>query len=195
MPQGPFPGGVTPGFPALSPPQATIVAPFSGGAIDTASSSALGFASSTVTIGGTIAATNTATATINGSASVATAAGGDTAIVLAGKLVTAINANAQINALVSAANGGTASVTITSLTLGIPGMYSLSSAGSAAVTAVSSYSLLDFAGIVIPLSTFSYAGANNAMAGDFGDQVFYYNTPYGVDAPTKADLRQQLLVL
>lgn len=195
MPQGPFPGGVTPGFPALQPPYSSVTAPFSGGVLDQASSITLGFSSSTVTIGGTIATGNTVTVTTNGVASVGTAIAADTPILLAGRVVSAINANAGVNTIVVASNAGTAAVTITSLTSGQPGMYALSSTAQASVTAVASYSLLDYAGVIIPTATFSYAGGNNAVAGDYGDQVFYYNTPYSVDSNTKADLRLQGLVL
>ena len=142
----------------------------------------------TVAIGGTVGTGNTVTATVNGSASTATALAADTPALLASRLVTAINANAAVNALVSASAAGSV-VTITSTVTGTTGYYSLSTSATGGATATASYTTLEMPGIVFPIKGFSYA-----TPGGSGAITFYAGTPSFVDAATKADLRTQGLV-
>jgi|GEM_PF-4595733 len=186
MPLAPFTSIPVPGSPALMAAYINVAAPGGSGVAEISGASLLGNASATVTIGGTVATGNTVTATINGSASTATAAVSDTTTILATKLAAAINANASVNTVVVASAAGSV-VTINSNATGTTGYYPLStSATGGGATATASFTSLELANLVVPVKTFSYVAA-----GGSGPVVFYYNNPVYVDNATKADIRAQ----
>ena len=178
----------SPGSPAFS--SISVPVAFPGTGVQLVSPANLPYAAlGTVAIGGVVATGNTVTSNINGSASTATALAADTPALLASRLVTAINANAAVNTLVTASASGSV-VTITSTVTGITGYYSLStSATGGGATATASFTYLEMPGIVFPIKGFSYA-----TPGGSGAIAFYAGTPSFVDAATKADLRTQGLV-
>ena len=178
----------SPGSPAFS--SATVPVAYLGTGVQLVSPANLPYAAlGTVAIGGTVATGNTVTATINGSASTASAAVSDTTTILATKLAAAINANASVNTVVSASAAGSV-VTIASNATGTTGYYPVStSATGGGATATASYATLEMPGVVFPVRGFSYA-----TPGGSGAIAFYAGTPSFVDAATKADLRSQGLV-
>ena len=178
----------SPGSPAFS--SLSVPVAYAGTGVQLVSPANLPYAAlGTVAIGGTVATGNTVTATINGSASTATAAVSDTTTILATKLAAAINANASVNTVVSASAAGSV-VTIASNATGTTGYYPVStSATGGGATATASYATLEMPGVVFPVKGFSYA-----TPGGSGAIAFYAGTPSFVDAATKADLRSQGLV-
>ena len=178
----------SPGSPAFSSVSVPVAYPGTG--VQLVSPVNLPYAAlGTVAIGGTVATGNTVTATINGSASTASAAVSDTTTILATKLAAAINANASVNTVVSASAAGSV-VTIASNATGTTGYYPVStSATGGGATATASYATLEMPGVVFPVKGFSYA-----TPGGSGAIAFYAGTPSFVDAATKADLRSQGLV-
>ena len=177
----------SPGSPAFSSVSVPVAYPGTG--VQLVSPANLPYAAlGTVVIGGVVATGNTVTSNINGSASTATALAADTPALLASRLVTAINANAAVNTLVTASASGSV-VTITSTVTGTTGYYSLSTSATGGATATASYTTLEMPGIVFPIKGFSYA-----TPGGSGAIAFYAGTPSFVDAATKADLRTQGLV-
>ena len=177
----------SPGSPAFSSVSVPVAYPGTG--VQLVSPANLPYAAlGTVAIGGVVATGNTVTATVNGSASTATAAVSDTQTLLAGRLATAINSNAAVNTLVTASSSLNV-VTITSTVTGTAGYYTLSTSATGGALATASYTTLEMPGIVFPIKGFSYA-----TPGGSGAIAFYAGTPSFVDAATKADLRSQGLV-
>lgn len=183
--KGPYPFG--PGFPAADETYQAQLAPFSGGALDVSAASFAGFATATVTIGGTTGSGPTVTITIAGTAVLYTYVAGDTTTTIAaGHIAAAINGNSTVNQLVTATSA-TNVITLTALTAGQPGMVSLATSVTGGATATASFTELDFANTVFPLSTFAFPV-------QFGLETFYVGVPYGVDAATKTAMRNQGLI-
>jgi len=176
-----------PGFPAVDETYQSQLASFSGGALDVSAATFAGFATATVTIAGTTGSGPTVTVTIAGTAVLYTYVAGDTtATIAAGHIASAINANSTVNQLVNATSVG-AVITLTALAAGQPGMVSLATSVTGGATATASFTELDFANIVFPLSTFAFPV-------QYGLETFYIATPYQVDAATKAAMRNAGLI-
>jgi phage tail sheath gpL-like len=176
-----------PGFPAVDETYQTQGSYFSGGVLDVSAATFAGFATATVTIGGTTGSGPTVTVTVAGTGVLYTYVAGDTtATIAAGHIAAAINANGTVNLLVTATSS-TNVITLTALTAGQLGMVSLSTTPTGGATAVASFTELDFANIVFPLSTFAFPT-------QYGLETFYISTPYSVDTATKNAMRAQGLI-
>jgi ribosomal protein S9 len=187
----PFPfGGKTlpnynlvPGYPALNRPLEPEVGPLgpgSDGAYLGSVSEYVGYATGTITIGGTPATGNTVITTINGNPVTYTLVGGDTTTALVATHVAgAINANGTNAAKVTATSTGPI-VTITPLVKGVPGNYSLTvSVTGGGVTATASAARLLFANnLYVAKVTFEY-NLN-------GPKTFYKGVGYAIDPANAA---------
>jgi hypothetical protein len=178
---------LTPGFRALhvtNVPQVGAGGPFEQSATATA-----GFASGTITIGGTPTTGDTVGATINGHAVTISPTTGQTIAQVATNLKNAINADGTDSLIVLAGTPVGAVIPITALLPGSPGMYSLvGTATGGHTTSTASGSELDLAnGVVIPNSSFGFL-----VNGE--PQPFFQDQPTVVDATTKTALRSAGLI-
>jgi len=158
-----------------------------GREFDVSAATFAGFATGTVAIAGTTGSGPTVTITIASTGVLYTYVTGDTtATIAAGHIAAAINANSTVNQLVNATSVG-AVITLTALAAGQPGIVSLATSVSGGATATTSFTELDFANIVFPLSTFAFPT-------QFGLETFYIGTPYSVDNATKTAMRNAGLI-
>jgi hypothetical protein len=169
-------GKIYPGYPAIHPTFVPQIGAGSDGAYLGSASSFEGYASGTVTIGGTPTTGNTVTVTINGHAVTYTLVSGDTTTALvATHLASALSGDSTNSAIVTV-TASTSIVTITSKAVGPAGEYTLSASiggTSPTITATASDTELDYASrIFIAKVTFSW---------DFGGgfiKTFYQDFPY-----------------
>ncbi len=134
-----------------------------------AAATAAGYASGTVTLGGTITAGNDVIVTIAGVPVTTAVASGNTLASVASNAVTAILADGTDAAVVDATSSGDV-ITITALDAGSSGMLSLAastaigSGASNTITATASGAELDLAGdLVIPKVSFVIAGPSGPI--------------------------------
>ena len=180
-------GNFGPGYPAiLAQTEASAATAGSGGASELPVAQVEGYASGTITLGGTPATSDAVTVNIANRPVTYTLTGGDTTLALAAThLATAINNDTVAKTYVTAAASG-AVVTCTAKTEGVQGMvpFSCSESGGS-LTATASGTELDLAGnVVVPLKTQAVTLPSTA-----GAITLYAGVPIVVDPASKTWLR------
>jgi hypothetical protein len=176
-----MPSNLTPGYPAINTHFVPQVGVGSGGPYLGKDAAYTGFASGTITLGGTPATSNTVVPRINGHATTYTLVSGDTTTALtATHLAAAINADGTNSPLVLA-TAALSVVTITALAQGAPGALTLSvSVTGGGVTAVASDTQLDFPSNVYYATT-TFEWLINGFT-----KTYYKGVPYQIDATNAA---------